>query len=436
MSVSAVPVAAGQEGSAAVQRNRPTSCLTILAAVLAGAAIVPAVRADDWPQWLGPNRSGISAETGWRAAFPPAGPKRLWKADIGIGYSSTAVSQGYLYTLGNRDGTDTLYRFNARTGALSWKYPYKCSSRYPGGLLNAYPGPRSTPTLADGRVYWLSRAGQLFCLDAKRGTVVWSLDVKDKPLAAKVPTWGFACSPLALGKWLVVDVGPIAALDSRTGKLVWQSRRYRPGYASPVPLSLAGRACLATFNADGLTVVDANDGGHVLLHPFKVFFHENCATPIVSGDQCFVSAGHRPGCALIRLAGPEGVEIWRNRNMMNHANNAVLWKGHLYGFHGSLHGSNSLRCVAWATGKTKWTHGKLGRGAVALADGKLLALSGRGVLAIGEASPEGFRPLAQAKVLSGTCWTQPVLANGRLYCRSREGELVCLDLRGEPPAGG
>jgi len=404
-----------------------TLSIPALCAVLAAAAW-----ADDWPQWLGPGRNGISAETGWQAAFPPNGPKVLWKVNVGVGYSSMAVSKGYLYTLGNRRDVDTLFRFNARTGALSWKHPYDCPAIYPKGLLNIYPGPRSTPAIADGRVYSFSRAGQLFCLDETKGTVVWSADVRKGPIAAKIPTWGFACSPLVLGRWVILDAGPIVALDKVTGKLAWKSRHYTPGYSSPVTISVDGRLCVAAFNGEGLTVVSAADGKHVLLHPFRVFYNENCVTPVVSGNQCFVSAGHRPGCALLKLADEEATVLWRNRNMLNHVNNAVLWKGHLYGFHGNVLGFSSLRCVEFATGKKKWSYGKLGKGALILADGKLVIMNGTGELVIAEASPEAFKPLAQAKVLTGTCWTLPVLADGRIYCRNHNGDVVCLNVRAQP----
>ena len=371
-------------------------------------------RGEDWPQWLGPRRDGVSREKGF-----------------GAGYSSVAVAKGRLYTLGNTNDTDTLLCLDAATGRLLWQHTYACSATAPRTLIKLYGGTRSTPTVAGGKVYSFSRDGQLFCLSADKGKVLWSVDVRKKPLGAEIPSWGFACSPLVTGGRVILDAGPILALDAASGKCGWKSKSYRPAYSSPIALALTGRPCIATLNGEGLTVVADADGSEVLSYPFTFLWVESCVTPIVSDGRCFISAGERPGSALVRLEKDKAVEVWRGSNMLNLSTNSVLHEGHLYGFHGSAVGAKSFRCVEFATGKRKWTTRSIRNGALMIADGKLIAMDGGGELVIAPASPEALVPLTRKKVLTGTCWTVPVLANGRIYCRNAAGELVCLDVQGK-----
>jgi len=406
-----------------------TLILTLATVALALATTAGRADADDWPQWLGPTRDGVSAETGWRASFDANGPARLWETRVGLGYSSVAVVSGRVYTLGNTHNTDTVWCLDAETGRVVWKHSYACSATAPRVLIRLYPGTRSTPTVSGSAVYTFSRDGKLFCLNAADGKQLWSVDVKARPLGLEVPSWGFACSPLVTDKWVVLDLGPIVALDKATGKLAWQSKTYAAGYGSPIALRVAGRACIATFHGPGLTVVDAADGTEVLQYPFRFLLIENCVTPLVAGDLCFVSAGDSPGGALVRLTADKAVEVWRSDAMVNLSTNSVVWKGHLYGFHGSALGAKSFRCVELVSGKRKWNTRSIREGALMVADGKLIAMDGRGELAIAEATPEAFRPLTRVKVLTGTCWTVPVLANSRIYCRNAAGDLVCLDVR-------
>src|SRR5581483_9513255 len=180
----------------------------------------PAARAADWFRWRGPDLNGISKETGWLAKWPDEGPKQLWKASVGTGFSSMSVSHGHLYTMGN-DGkdTDTVFCFDAVTGADVWKYSYPCAldpKFYEGGTS-------STPIVDGDRVYTLSRKGDLFCLNAANGHVVWSKNVHSD-FGNEIPTWGFAGSPLVEGDLLILNVGTAGtALDKKTGKVIWHS---------------------------------------------------------------------------------------------------------------------------------------------------------------------------------------------------------------------
>ena len=169
-------------------------------------------------------------------------------------------------------------------------------------------------------------------------------------------------------------------------------------------------------------------------HEWKTEYACSIATPVVSGSRIFISSGYGMGCALLQVnEGNKPEVVWSNQEMASHFNACVLWKGYLYGFHGApKHNKDKgqLRCLDFETGEVKWKQDGLGKGSLMIADGKLIILSEKGKLVIADASPEGFKEIASAKVLDGTCWTVPVLSGGRIYCRSHEGDLVCMDVRG------
>jgi outer membrane protein assembly factor BamB len=391
------------------------------AAVLALAAFGSfAARGADWPCWRGPDRNGISAEKGWQAQWPAEGPKQLWKASVGTGFSSFSVSGGRVYTMGNRADTDRVFCLEANTGKAVWEYSY------PSALdpKNFEGGPCATPTVADGRVYTFSRKGDLFCLDGAKGTVVW-LKHLNRELGLEIPTWGCASSALVEGGLVVVNMGSAGvALDGKTGKMVWVSAKSAGAYATPVPLKIGGEQCLAIFSRESLIAVRAADGREVWSYPWKTMYDVNAADPIIDGDKIFISSGYNHGGTLLKMSGPAPAKVWENKNLRNHFNSCVLWQGYLYGPDDS-----GLRCVAFETGDLKWSYPAFGKGSLMVADGKLVALSEKGELIIAAATPAAFTPLARAQVLQGKCWTTPVLANGLIYCRNAVGDVVCLDVR-------
>ncbi len=395
-------------------------------AVLLFCAFSFASSAEDWPQWRGPNRDGISNETQWSSMWPADGPKQLWKTSVGTGYSSVAVSNGRVYTMGNRDKTDTIYCLDANTGTEIWNHSYPCVADGAG-----HPGPASTPTVEGEFVYILSREGDLFCLDANSGKPIWSKHIVND-LGAKYPEWGYATSPLVLDNMIIMDAGAALAVDKSNGNLIWKTKDYGKswgikeqggGYSSPYAFNLNGKQLLAVFNSSGLVILDPSSGRELVLHPWKTNYNINGATPIVSGSKIFISSGYSVGCALLEISESGLTTIWQNKNMSNHFASCVLWEGHLYGFD-----ENQLRCLDWKTGDLKWTQRGLGKGSLMLADGKLIIMGDKGDLAIAEASPDSYKELARARVLSGLCWTVPVLSGGKIYCRNHEGELLCLDV--------
>jgi outer membrane protein assembly factor BamB len=376
----------------------------------------------DWYRWRGPDLNGISKEKGWNAQWPADGPKQLWKASIGTGFASFSVSQGRVYTMGNRNNTDTVFCLDAHTGKVIWQHSYPC----PLDPKFFEGGPCATPTVADSRVYTFSRKGDLVCLDAAKGSVIWSKNLNQE-LGLAIPTWGCASSALVEGNMVAVNMGSAGvALDRESGKVLWASDKSPGAYATPVPLMIGRDLCLAIFSRESLITVKAGGGQQLWRYPWKTSYDVNAADPIVAGDQVFISSGYDHGGTLLKVSGHGAEKVWENKNMRNHFDTCVLWQGHLYG-----PDDNGLRCLAFDTGELKWTCGEFGKGSLMIADGKLVALSEKGELMIAEPTAAEFKPIARAKVLTGKCWTTPVLSNGHIYCRNAVGDVVCLDVSGK-----
>ncbi len=385
-------------------------------------AFTISTRAADWPWFRGPDHNGISKETGWSAQWPANGPKQLWKAKVGIGFASLAVRAGRVYTTGNVKNTDTIFCFDANTGAVVWKYSYeaKLDPKYYEG------GPSATPTVDGDRVFTLSKRGVVHCLDAAKGTVVWSKNLMEE-LKAQMPTWGFASSVLIEGDLAIVNVGAAgAALNKTTGKVVWSSGDDEAGYATAVPFEADGQRAVALAIKQDMVALGVKDGKELWRFPWKTEYDVNAADPILAGSKVFISSGYNRGAGVFDVSARPAQKIWENKNMRNHFNSSILWQGHLYGVD-----ENQLRCLVFDTGEVKWTEKSVGKGSLMMADGKLIVLSEKGELLVAEATPTAFKPISRAQVLGGKCWSTPVLANGKIYCRNGAGDVVGVDVSGK-----
>ncbi len=402
------------------------SSLVLLSCLLAGTAL-----AADWPQFRGPNRDGISRETGLLTSWPAGGPKVLWKTLVGEGYSHLVVSKGRLFTLFGEGSSDFAVAYDAATGKPLWRVPL--GPKYQDGQGN---GPRSTPTVDGDMVYVLTAMGRLAALNAADGKKIWAHDLRAE-LGAEPPQWGISTSPLVEGNLLLVDVGgsrgrSLAAFDKKTGKVVWSSQSELAGYSAPIAVTVGGVRQVIFFTGRALLAVAPKDGKLLWRVPWKTNYDVNAATPIfVAPDKLYVSSGYDTGAALFRIEVVDGRagadEVWRSRKMKNQFSSSVLHNGHLYGFDNSV-----LKCIVAATGEEKWQQSGFGHGSLILADGHLVVLSERGKLLLVEATPAGYREKGSSQPLSGKCWTAPTLANGRLYIRNEE-ELVALGWTGAAP---
>ncbi|GDY12374.1 dehydrogenase [Planctomycetota bacterium] len=397
-------------------RLAPGLRLTALPGLLL-AVLAPVWSADPWPQFRGINRDGISVEKDALAGLTAAGPKELWKASIGTGFTSIAVADGRVYASGNSNDQDVLHCLAADSGKTQWTYalPAKLDPKMYEG------GPNATPTVADGAVYLFSKAGVAARLDAVTGKEQWKKELA-KDLGAAIPKWGFSGSPTVIGDRLFLNLGDQGTcLNAATGAVVWKSVG-AAGYSSPVPIDAGKR--LLVFAGLALVLVEAADGRVVWKQDWQTRHEVNSAEPLIADGKVFLSTGYNFGCALFDIAGATPKELWRSQAMRNHFNGSVLIAGHLYGFD-----DTTLKCLEWATGTEKWAKPGLGKGSLIAADGTLIVLSDKGELVIAPASPAGFTETSRTQVLTGKCWTSPALANGQIYCRNAKGDLVCLRVR-------
>ncbi len=414
------------------RRTTFSRCLMTGAAV---AALATAAAAEDWPQWRGPNRNGQTAETGVLGLWPVgAAPKVAWRAEVGKGHSSVSIANGLAYTMGWDGARDTVFCFDARTGRLQWKQSYPCAT------IVQWPGPRATPTVDGGQVYTLGQHGQLRAWNARTGVPAWSVQLA----AAYSPDvdYGFAWSPLVQGEHLILGTGNRGlAIRKRDGAFAWGNDG-RPGAcASAVPFEHQGVRGVVMLSTDAprenvaLVGVEPTTGRELWRSaPWPEKWGAACVDPLVAGGKIFITTAEQLSrCARFSI-GPNGLwQDWSNTNLCSYTGCSVLIGDHLYG----INRQGRLKCLDWNTGVEKWSQaGFDSHGSLISAEGRLILQSSRqGELAIAQALPTGYEELRRVKIFTGDAhtFTPPSLANGRIYCRSYAGEVVCLETGGERP---
>jgi len=394
--------------------------------ILLGFSPILLGQVDEWPCWRGSNRDGKSTDTGLLKEWPEGGPTLLWKvSDIGRGFSTVAVTGGFIYTTGDVDRKLMLFAFDM-DGTPGWKVPVDAA------WTRSHPGSRSTPTVDDDRLYVLSGNGILACFDAKTGEKNWSKDVKR--YGGRPGGWGYAESVLIYDNLAIVKPGGrscVVALDKMTGETVWQSKGFAAGpeYSSCVPFTFEGIPMIATGTKAGIACFSLKTGQALWSNDWCARNTANCPDPAVSDGYVFWANGYRKGGICLKLTASADTvsaeEVWTTKEMDCHHGGYILHEGYIYGNHGG-----GWSCLDLKTGERKWNERAVGKGSVCFADGMLYLFSERGGrAALATCSPEGLSVKGNVTVEgTGTSWAHPVVIGGRLYLRYADN-LYCFDVK-------
>jgi outer membrane protein assembly factor BamB len=383
---------------------------------------------DDWPQWRGPKRDGISGEHGLLKDWPAGGPPVAWRANgAGTGYSSFSSANGRLYTLGARGGTEYLMAYEAETGKKMWEIPH--GQRFTNDMGD---GPRSTPTVDGDRLYTFGASGDLSVVDAATGKVLWKMNLLDKFGGANI-RWGLSESPLVLSDRILVSPGgrgaAIVALSKKDGSVIWKSLGDQPGYASAVLHESAGVREAIYFTGERAVGVDVETGKLLWSYNQVANPTANIATPIVRGNFVFLSSAYGTGAALLELTAASNKvtarQVYFTREMRNHHATSVLIGDHLYGFSEAI-----LTAMKFDNGQVAWRDRSVGKGSVVFADDRLYLYSEQGVLGLAEANPTAYREHGRFQIRPGNAptWSHPIVSNGKLFIRDQDN-IYAFDVR-------
>jgi outer membrane protein assembly factor BamB len=394
------------------------------------AAAVPDI--SDWPHLHGPLHNNTTPEAGWKKDWPADGPPVLWKASVGRGLASFAVVGDRAYTAGN-DGADedSIVCLDLNSGKELWRHRYPCKTA--AHEMPVVPfGPAATPTVEDGRLYMVSREGDVWCLEAATGKVIWHKHML-ADYKGKRPVYGYASSVLVHGDRAYLDPGgaeqSTACVEAKTGNLIWGKGSGEAGYASPALVQMGGATVLALFKGDSFRLLKPEDGEEIARHETVTRDFCNCATPHVKDDMVFISHTGADGSSLLKFADGKLTPQWNDRDLGLLFNSGVPWEGKLIVFNDQKRGVKELRCLDMKSGETAWVSGEIDKGTAILSDGHLIILTSIGELVLAQPLADRLEVLSRVQVLPAKTYVLPVLSHGRLLCKNNAGEVVCLDVR-------
>ena len=391
--------------------------------------------ADDWPQFLGPDRNGVSTETDLIDTWPATGPEVLLRTPLGVSMSGVSVSNGAAFTMFQDETSQYVVCLNAADGKERWRTPV--APKYENAMGH---GPRATPTVLDGSIFAFTGEGILVALKAENGTQIWSTNVPIL-LNGKPNEYGVSCSPLVTGNRVVVHSGTeaaaVAAFGVTDGKLEWQAGRGNAGYSSPVLMSLNGEKQIVSLTATDAIGIDPNSGQELWSFPFPTNYDCNTASPVQLNDQhLLISAGENHGSAILAVETDKdhatAQEVWsslgKDSQLRAEWQTPVIHDGHMYGLdnQGGAGPITNLVCIRLEDHKTMWQKNRFGKSNLILADGKLFLTTMEGEVVIVEASPKEFHELSRATIME-TTRQAPALANGHLFVRD-DKEVICIDV--------
>jgi outer membrane protein assembly factor BamB len=460
----------------------------LLAAHISHAQAPPTVDDDksapaerDWPGFLGPHRNGKSDEHGLPKRWPAAGPPLVWQAEVGTGYSAPAIAGGRVFQFSRVENNARLACYDATTGKQLWKCDYPTEFE---DMLGYNNGPRATPMIDGPNVYTYGAEGTLQCVRAADGQPVWRVDTF-KDFGVVKNFFGVGSTPLIYNDLLLVCVGgsppggptdvyaadgqvdsngtALVAFDKATGNVRWKTGNELASYSSPVLAKIDGKDIVFLLARGGLLAIDPQKGETITEHPYRARRLEsvNASTPVVVGNEIFVSETYEIGSAVLQFDGSKFTELWSDRNRRRNQAMALHWNtpievdGYLYGSSGYHAPEAELRCVEWKTGKVMWSEPNMGRASLLLVDGTLFCLCEDGTLRILRPNPQKYEELAKweygvgegedpatpgavvgkprpdavpnTALLPYPSWAAPALSNGKLYLEGAN-RLVCLKL--------
>jgi hypothetical protein len=385
--------------------------------------------AADWPQFLGPNRNGAVADT--LPAWPKDGPSARWQRSVGEGFSGPIVVGDRLVLFHRLGEREVLEAMDASTGRVLWKSDYATHYQDDFGFEE---GPRATPCAHESQLFTYGADGMISAWALTNGMKQWSVDAKSE-FGSPKGFFGRACSPLVEGEAVILNVGGrngagIVALARSNGHLLWKATEDEASYSSPVSAVLGGVRRVVMLTRGHLVVMNPSDGRVLVERPFRPANPSSvtAATPLVLGEQLFISASYGAGAALLQWREKRLDTIWEEDHIMScHYATCVQHEGFLYGFDGRQEQGCVLRCVELANHRVRWSEPGLKAGTVTLAGRELLVLTEGGQLLRAPASPETFKVSARAQLWPDGVRAHPALADGRFYARSKN-KLICVDL--------
>lgn len=418
---------------------------------------------EDWPAFLGPRRNSVSREAIHSFQWPSAGPPIVWQTPLGTSYSSPSISRGRLFHFDRYGDRNRLTCYQSETGKPLWTYEYPTDYE---DMLGYNNGPRATPVVDGNRVYVIGAEGQLHAVRVTDGKRLWQVDTLAAFGVVK-NFFGVGSTPLVWGDLLIANVGGsppgspadiytasgnvrsngsgMVAFDKYTGAVRYRISDELASYSSPVIATIGGHPWCFQFARGGLLGFHPETGKIEFRYPWKAKKLEsvNAATPVVAGNEVFISEAYGPGSSLLAVK-PGGYDVvWadshrrRQKSLQAHWCTPILHEGYLYGCSG-YQGPNDLRCLEWKTGKVKWVQAGYQRASILWVAGKLLVINEDGAVRIVRPAPEKYDLVSQfmlrddngRPLLHRPCWVAPVLSHGLLYLQGK-GRLVCLELNGK-----
>ena len=379
-----------------------------------------------WTNFRGPKRDGNYDETTVSTNWPKDGLRVIWKQPVGVGHSSFAIADGKAYTIEQRRSQEVVAAYDVATGRELWTQKWNAEFNDETG-----DGPRATPTWDQGRIYALGATGELRCLDANNGNVVWGKNILSDNSASNLP-WAMAASPLIVDDKVIVLPGgtsnkSVVAYNKMTGAPVWKVLSDVQAYVSPMLMELAGRRQIVVVTSTRVVGLVPEDGKLLWSYKWDTNNGINVSQPIpVDQNRFFISSGYGKGAALVEVKGSgnsyTATTIWENGMMKNKFNSSVLHNGYVYGLDEGI-----LSCLDVKTGERKWKDGRYGYGQVLLAGDHLIVTSDQGDIALVKATPNQYTEVARFNALKGQTWNYPAIADGRLLVRN-SNEMAAFDI--------